>query len=29
VFSRVSVWTVFERSGWSIVARSVPSRNAS
>jgi hypothetical protein len=29
VFSRVSVWTVFERSGWSSVARAVPSRSAS
>ncbi len=29
VFSRVSVCTVFERSGCSSVARSVPSRSAS
>ena len=29
VFSRVSVWTAFERSGCSTVARAVPSRSAS
>ena len=29
VFSRVIVWTAFERSGCSSVARSVPSRSDS